>query len=228
MTFTSFIKSSLYRKDGLFLAIYKFNQRISEYVHKSHISSLPFINQYWDNLKSISRIQSKLSQLLLNYFNLFDRPFYQFEEPRLRIALLESKILNSLLIYAGAIIYSESISKLVAKKDVLALKESIGENLYFFVSKKASLLTGFAPKIPLSQDISITRQVLFEAGKQCLQMCLANEDENLLNRLILKFPSEINWDFQTPILEEQKTKAWNFLYKILIKEVQPEAQVCFT
>lgn len=228
MTFTSFIKSTISREDRLFLTIYRFNEMISEYVEKSHVS-IPYLANQWDYLVSLERLQKKLSRLLLKHFNLENQPFYQFEDPRLRIALLDRSTLDNLLIHAGAVIYSERISKLVMKKDVLALKESIGDDMYFFAAKKASLLTGFAPRVMLPEESTpITKDALFEAGKQCLQMSLVHEDERLLKRLVLKFPKEIQWDFLSLVAEEQKTKAWNYLYRILVKEVKPDIQVCFT
>lgn len=228
MTFSSFIQSAIEREDNLFGQIYGFNELISEYIDKSHLRPFPNLMSSWDSLRGIKRIQKKVSKVLLKYLKLEDKPFYAFEDPRLRIVLLENSDLNNLLVYAGAVIYSEWISKIILKKDVFTLKESIGENIYFFATKKASLLTGFAPKINLgNQDEGITRTTLFEGGKVCLQMCLAGEDERLLERLILKFPQEVNWDFSGGVVEEQKTKAWNLLYKILIKEVNPEVKRCF-
>ncbi len=229
MTFSSFIKSTISREDKLFQTIYQFNEIISEYVEKSHILSIPYLANQWDYLVSLDRLKKKLSQLLLKHLNLENQPFYQFEDPRLRIALLDRSILDNLLIHAGAVIYSERISKIVMKKDVLALKDSIGDDMYFFAAKKASLLMGFAPRIALpAEGTSITKDSLFEAGRQCLQMSLVHEDERLLKRLVLKFPKEIQWDFISLVPEEQKTKAWNFLYRILVKEVKPDIQVCFT
>lgn len=228
MTFSSFIKSAIARDDNLFTQIYRFNELVSEYIDKSHLESFPDLMSIWDSIKNVKRIQKKLSKLLLKYLKLENKSFYAFEEPRLRIALLDSKTLNDLLVYTGAVIYSELISKIILKNDVVTLKESIGENIYFFATKKASLLIGFAPKISLiRENQAITKSTLFEGGKKCLQLCLAREDEGLLERLILKFPEEIQWDFTSEIVEEQKTKAWNLLYKILIKEVNPEAKKCF-
>lgn len=229
MTSVAFIKAAIAREDGLFNSIYRFNEMISEYVEKSHILTIPFLANQWEDFVPIRRIRERLSRFLLKHFNLENQPFYGFEDPRLRIALLEGETLNKLLIHAGAIIYSERMSKLIMKKDVTALKESIGEDMYFFASKKASLLTGYAPRINLPENTTIiTKEALFEVGQQCLQMCLANEDERLLKRLILKFPKEIKWDFQSTDAEEQKTKAWNYLYRILTKEVKPDIQTCFT
>ncbi len=229
MTTASFIKSSIKREDNLFAQIYAFNQLISQYVEESHLFAFPDLLKYWESLKKITRVQKKLSNLLLKYFKLENKSFYNFEDPRLRIALLDAKTLKNLLLYAGAVLYSERISKIIMKNDLLSLKESIGDDLYFFASKKASLLIGFAPKVDLSKNSEgILKKDLFEAGKECLQMCLAQEDTRLTERLILKFPKEITWNFNSPASEEQKTKAWNFLYKILVKEVNSEVKQCFT
>lgn len=227
MNATTFITSAIERDDDLFAQIYGFNQLISKYVEQSHIAQFPDLAKYWNSLKKINRIQKKLSDFLLKYFKLENKSFYRFEDPRLRIALLDSKTLNNLLLYAGAVLYSERMSKIILKKDLLFLKESIGEDIYFFTTKKASLLTGFAPKVNLSTETAIDKKALFEGGKECLQMCLAQEEPALTDRLILKFPQNITWNFNSPVSEEQKTKAWNFLYKILIKEVNSEVKRCF-
>lgn len=229
MTTASFIKASIKREDNLFSQVYAFNQLISRYIDESHLFEFPYLLKYWESLKKITRIQKKLSNLLLKNFKLENKSFYNFEDPRLRIALLDAKTLKNLLLYAGAVLYSERINKIILKKDLLSLKESIGEDLYFFAAKKASLLIGFVPKIELSKNgVAIQKEDLFEAGKECLQLCLAQEDENLTERLILKFSKEITWNFNLPASEEQKTKSWNFLYKILVKEVNSEVKQCFT
>lgn len=227
MTTSTFIKSAIDRDDNLFAQIYDFNQLISKYIEQSHIVQFPNVANYWEIFKKIGRIQKKLSNLLLKYFKLENKTFYSFEDPRLRIALLDVKTLNDLLLYAGAVLYSDKINKIILKKDLLSLKESIGEDIYFFATKKASLLIGFAPKMNLVTEKAIDNKTLFEGGKECLQMCLAQEDQGLTERLILKFPKSVSWNFNSPVSEEQKTKAWNFLYKILIKEVNPEVKRCF-
>lgn len=228
MTLSGFIKTAIARNDNLFITMYRFNEMISEYVEKSHILSIPFLGAHWEDFVCVERIGARLSRLLLRHFRLENESFYEFEDPRLRVALLSGEVLSRLLIYAGAAIYSERMSKLIMKKDVIALKESIGEDVYFFASKKASLFIGLAPRMDLPEGGVITKEVLFELGKRCLEMCLANEDERLLKRLVLKFPSELKWDFRVAVEEPQKTKAWNYLYRILIKEVKPDIQVCFT
>lgn len=227
MTTSTFIKSAIERDDNLFAQIYNFNQLISKYIEPTHVVDFPNLAKYWDGFKKIKRVQKNLSALLLKYFNLENKTFYGFEDPRLRIALLDVHTLNNLLLYTGAVLYSERISKIILKKDLLLLKESIGEEIYFFATKKASLLIGFAPKINLITDTPISKETLLEAGKETLQICLAQEDPGLTKRLILKFPKNISWNFEVPVSEEQKTKAWNFLYKILIKEVNPEVKRCF-
>lgn len=228
MNLPSFIQSTLSRDDDLFATIYRFNELVSLYIDKSHLSPFPQLEENWEKLKESTRVQKKISHMLLRHLNLESRLHYDFVEPRLRLALLDAKVLNELLIRAGAVYYSEKIGKIIVKKDVLALKESIGEQMYFFATKKASLIKGLAPEIELPEVSQFGQDEFFQAGQRCLEICFSQVDSALIDRLILKFPSDAKWNFQTEVSEEQKAKAWKYLHRIVTKEINPELEKCFT
>lgn len=228
MNLTNFIQNALTRKDNLFRAIYQFNELISLYIDESHVGQFPSIGNNWKALRSVKRVQVKLSKLLQKLFKLEGRTFYHFEEPRLRLALMEGRVLNELLTKVGAVYYSERIGRIILKREVLDLKKSIGEDIYFFATKKASLIKNLAPKIETPELKELTRDDLMEVGKLCLEICFAGEDKALTDRLILKMPSKLEWDFERPISEGAKMQAWKFLHRILIKEINPDLEICFT
>jgi len=227
MTIATFITTCLSRDDHLFTRIYNFNNTISEYIDESHLEDVPFCKEHWSLLHETKRIRTRLSDYFLHYFNLKDQKYFSFEDPRLRLALVDRETIKQTLIYAGAAYYYEQISKIIKRQDLLNLKESVGENVYFFATKRASLIQALVPKLGMEKKGELCKDDLYEAGKRCFELCFANEVPALLERLKLKFPANIKWEFNLDIQEEQKTKAWNYLYRILIKEVEPSWKSCF-
>lgn len=229
MTLDKFIVSSLKRRDLLFTQIFDFNNIPSKYIHSSFLTAIPSLSDVWNNVKGVTRIQKRISKILLAHFNLKDKFFYDFQDLRTRLGLVDSENLNKLILFAGAVIYADKIKKIVLKKQLDEMRTSIGEEALFFATKRASLITPLIPKITPKEKISVPmREDLEEVGRLCLERCLAGEDGALLERLKLKFPATITWNFNTKPLEEEKTKSWNFLYRILVKEIAPKWKNCFT
>lgn len=227
MASKAFIHTLITRRDSLFSLIHQFNFGISGYIDQSHIQE-PFLKKYWAKIAASSRVRKKLSHYLLLLWGLQDQVHYNFEEPRLRLALLDPKTFERLLVYAGAALYAERIAKIIAKKDVQALMESVGSEVYFFAAKRAPLLYSLRPNVPLVEGNTFTRENFFQAGKQCLEMCFSGESKALLERLKMKFPAEVEWVFRSEADEGKKTKAWNYLHRLLVKEVEPQWKSCFT
>ena len=228
MSLTNFIQKALTRRDNLFIAIYQFNELISLYVDESHLGQFPVLGNNWKAFREVPRVQKKLSKLLQKLFNLEGLQYYNFEEPRLRLALMEGRVLRELLMKVGAVYYSERIGKIIVKREVLDLKESIGEDIYFFATKKASLIKGLGPKVEVPDVKELRREDLIEMGKLCLEICFSGEDRGLTERMVLKMPSRLKWNFEKTVTEGAKMQAWKFLHRILIKEINSELEVCFT
>lgn len=232
MTTRVFIQQALKRNDDLFKRIYEFNHLVSEYIDPSYLEMKAFevFKPYWEVLKKNSRQKNRLSAYLVRKMGLEGEYFYDFSEPRLRLALMDRQVLEKLFIYAGGVLFSEKIKQLIAKEKVLALKESIGEAVYFFATKRSGLLTGIIPSIEINDEKStvLNRDQLYYAGKKCFEVCLANEAEALLERIKLKFPKDLEWNFVSQEAEEKKTKSWHFLNRLLTKEVEPNLKICFT
>lgn len=222
----AFIRSALKREDSLFLLIYKFNNAIAGYVDWSH---LPELSQLEPIINASSKGLNDFSVYLKSRFRFQDDVYGEFHEPRLRLALMESQTLDRLVVYAGAALYSEKVNKVIMKEKLEALKSAIGEDAYFFVTKRATLLSTLMPRVPLNDGVQIpSKDDVYKAGKHCLEICLSGESEAIVERLRLKFPKTMSLDFAQDVSPEQRMKAWNYLFRILVKEVKPEVGLCFT
>lgn len=223
MTLDLFIKRSLHREDQLFPKVYSFNYHISTYIDPSYLDD--DIRAIFFKIKDVSRVKLKLSDYLVTKFGLDDLGYFDFEEPRLRLALIDKKILFKLLMFAGAVYYSDLISKVIKKDDLGMMKKGIGEEVYFFATKRAALVKALAPKISFEGEP--TSEAIFEAGKHILEICLSHESGKLLKRLALKFPKHLHWNFGRNVEEAEKTRAWQYLQRLLFKEIEPGVKSCF-
>lgn len=228
MSVGTFIASVLPRKDHLFRMIYSFNHSPGDYIHWSYIKD-PVIKRLKDQVAQSKPVSKRLSSYLLDKMGLAGRYFYDFEEVRLRLALVDGDTLQKLFLFAGAGLYSEKINKIIAKNSVLAVKDAIGEDGYFFASKRAPLLMGIKPWVQLTGDWEeCSREHFFALGKRCFEMAFAHEDAALIDRVKLKFPADVQWNFDLEVSEEEGKKAWAYLLKILLKEINKEYSTCFT
>lgn len=222
---TVYIKNLLKTNKDLFKLVYLFNQAPVTYMNKERLSAevpLPAVTQ----LMKDSVAQKKISAFMIKRLGLVES-FFNFEDPRLRIALLPGDVLEKLLLFAGAAIRHQEIQKIVLKKRLDELKQSIGEDVYFFATKKATLLTSMIPQMPHLEGTSMDRQGLIEVGKQGLEICLANEPQALVERLKLKFPAVLSLNFNQTVSNELKLKCWQFLQRLILKEIASEWKSCF-
>ncbi|OIO58863.1 MAG: hypothetical protein COZ46_03465 [Verrucomicrobia bacterium CG_4_10_14_3_um_filter_43_23] len=221
-----FIRNVLSHNNELFRLIYQFDTGLADYINKEQLKgaikdSLP------GDLFSTPRLQKKISAYLINQLKL-KSCFYSFKEPRLRIALLPEAILEQVLLYAGAAFYSDTIKHIVLKKKLTELQASIGEKVYIFATKKAPLLSQLVPHISVDKSPAhLDKDQLINAGKACIEACFAKEPEALTQRFKLKFPPSVHFNFNQEISPELKTQCWNFLQRLIIKELAPEWKSCF-
>lgn len=227
MTFPEFIKQSLEREDSLFKLIYEFNVELGNYVDPSHIKD-ESLNKFFPLIRSSSKGRRRLSEYLLKQFGFQDKYCYHFEEPRMRLALVDENTLNKLLQFAGAALFAEHIQKVVMKQKLEAFRTDVGADLYYFISKRALLLKAFMPKLVVAEKELPAKEDIFEAGKLCFEYCFSNDPEELLKRLMLKFPVTVQWQFNRQEGEMYKTACWRYLERILTKEIEPKYSICFS
>lgn len=227
MKFSEFIDKSLKREDALFRLMYEFNVELGSYIEPSHLKEAS-LQKHLSLIKNSKRGERRLSEYLLNQFKLRSHDWYHFEEPRIRLALVDGQVLNKLLQMAGAALFGERIHKVITKQKLETFKTDVGPDLYYFISKRSLLLKALMPKIQVPEKELPTKEDIFQAGKLCFEYCFSNEPEAFLKRLTLKFPNSIQWKFNHPDSAGLKTNCWRYLERILIKEIEPKYSASFS
>lgn len=226
---TSIILKDFYkRKDELFSLICHFNAALSDYIHPSFLEGvLP--KDVIVALLSSERGKQKLNHLLMHKFSLKGVFYTDFRPLHLRLALLEPKTLQDLVLHAGAIYYSKNIVQVVEKNLLLDLKSKIGDEIYMFAVKKAPLFSRVKPQITtLSPNPSNLYLGILAAGQRMLEHLFSSEPASIHQRLQLKLPASYTWSFARSSTEVEKTSIFSFLHRLLIKEINPNWQLCFT
>ncbi len=152
---------------------------------------------------------------------------WDFSEPRLRLALLESSHLQRILTYAGAALLREEIAREIARPRLAGLIQRHGPDLYQFALKKAHVLLG-SPKVfpafPISGSLADSVE---QAGKRIFEHCFQGQCESFLHRLELRFPADWTWDWSGQESQEVTAHAWKWLHRIATREIAPETSACF-
>ncbi len=228
MQISALLKEFYQRKDELFSLICHFNAAPAEYIHPSHLASaIP--KAVFDALLASERGKTKLNELVLQKFKLKGAFHTDFRLLHLRLALLDPQTLANLVLHAGAIYYSKNIVQVVEKKALLDIKEKIGEAIYTFAVKKAPLFNRLKPQITtLSPNPSNLYLGIIAAGQRMLEHLFSSEPASIQQRLQLKLPADYSWSFTRSGTEAERTNIYSFLHRLLIKEINPNWQLCFT
>lgn len=225
---SGYIRNLYDREDTLFKLVVDFNCRPSSYLHSSYFEGV-LTDNVFKSIYQTQRGQSKLNSLLLKKFNLKHIFYTDFQLPYLRLALLDPATLSQLSFYAGVIYYNSNITKIVEKKTLLSIKEQLGENVYFFAIKKASLFSRIKPQLTsLNPNPSNLYAAVLTAGQRLLEYLFTECPFSLTQRLQLKFPSSYTWNFNRTVSDDEKRNIFAFLSRLLIKEINPNWQTCFT
>jgi hypothetical protein len=215
------------RTDALWHKILSFNAAVPLYVHPSFWHSA--VPEPWPaeailaELRSSARGLRALRRWVMGSVQLEKSFFFDFREPRRRLALLDPAVLLQLVLYAGITYYASNIAQIVQKQALLALKEAIGDKAYLFAVKKAPLFSKAKPMMTsLNANPSNLYASILLAGQRMLEYVFAQEDPALTQRLVWKFPKSFAWNFNRITSDENRQEVWAFLYRLLTKELDPE------
>lgn len=222
-----FIRTMLLEKQGLFYLVHEFNHSPGGYINYEYVDDW-ITEEMLQKIRTNSLAIKQFSKLVSDRFALTDQYFYDFAEPRLRLALVSPAVLNKLFLYAGAAYCSENIAKVIDRESVINLREIMGNELYLFALKRAPLLVPEKPNIKIpSEDTHTLYQNVMTASQLCFEMVFAGAPHNLIRRLTLKFSKAIDWNFNISLTSNDRDKVWTFLHRILIKEIASEWSPCF-
>ncbi len=212
---------------GLPQKIVAFNYFPVRVAHPSHFEHFltpgtPWLSSLLAYPNSCRRLMERLPRKSGYKENIWD-----FSDPRLRLALLESNHLESILYHAGAALLHEEISKEIARPKLTDLIQRYGKDLYEFAVKKAPVLVG-SPKVfpvfPLPESLVAGVE---QAGRTLFEYCFQKQPDSFLHRLELRFPAGWKWDWSGQQPEIVSETAWKWLHRIAVREVAVEAAPCF-
>jgi len=220
-------RNMLQTEPQVFRLICEFDSRPAGYIARDRLCGL--IDGRWlDAISTSRRGRRELSRWLCRHYDLAPVGFAEFAEPRRRLALLEPDALRRLLTYAGAAAASSEIAKTVDRAAILALRNALGDDAYWFAVKRAPFLLGdeLAFLDAPSESPDWTTRIR-RGGCRCLALCLAGESAAIQTRVMLKLDARWPLDFSVAASEEKRQLAWTALRKILLHEIDSGLSSCF-
>lgn len=194
--------------------INEFNFLPLRYIHPSWLKTVPG-GRYIENMRSCSRTEYRLSQYLLSYLELENDYHFDFIDQAKAIALLDESMLSEVVRYAGLIINRDHIKQNIARKNIVQLKQEIGEKAYMFALKRAPFI-GAIPDFHLTEYKSENMLMnITVSGIQCLAAYFSGNTA-VLKRIFLKLP--ITWkpyfQLSASIALKEQSKASSLLERI--------------
>jgi hypothetical protein len=200
---------------GLLTAALEFNFLPIRYIHDSWLAALPH-GAPLASLRCCRRVEQRLSRQLLVEFDLAGRYWFDFTVPASQIALLDGASLEKLVFYTGLALNARHISRIVARDELLPLKQSLGETAYLFAVKRAPFLTPLSAQGELPERYAEDmREHLTISGLKCLSQLLAGYGPALTQRLRLKLPLAWCEHFTPPLKPLAPTSAGPLVANLL-------------
>ena len=216
------MKTIIEKHPELFARIDEFNRLPVRYMHASWADEW-IGSAFYAFLKSSSRAEKRLSVQILAYTGLDTCFIYDFSDPRRLLALLGDDHLKRLVFLTGIAVNAWRIGRVVGRESLKTIKHQLGIDGYRFALHKAPLLTG-SMRYALREKF--TSSDIAECANRCgmryLQVCLSGQPYALTRRLALKFPRQLNLEFNLLAVDHERESVWQLLKKILIYEVGPE------
>ena len=166
--------------------------------------SLEMDNSWWeadwlptplfDRVRSIKATHRKLSDFILERYQIKHEIYFDFENYEQKAALLSSTDLKALLYKIGLIIESGTIAGAIEKKAQQAIKKSLGEADYLYALKNNIAMSsprtannGSVPAQKIS-DIKDFKSYVYQSGLRCLLGLLSDMPQGFIQRILFKLP----------------------------------------
>ncbi|HQU09547.1 MAG TPA: SctK family type III secretion system sorting platform protein, partial [Opitutales bacterium] len=179
-------------------------------------------------LMECARVRGRARAWLLDSLGIAQSFDFDFQRPARRLMLVDVGFMQRLFFYVGAGLVSDRIAHLVAKTERTALQQKLGEGIYLFAVKRAPFLRNIAPKLPvLEHTTGAVFEDMLHAARQCLECCYSGEPRAFTERLRLRFPAHIPWNFDESYAPELKEQCWGYMHRILTRDIAPHTASCF-
>jgi hypothetical protein len=210
---------------ALFFCVHQFNLLPTRYIHASWLQGLigsmqTDIRKIW---KKNPRAEKHCAALIIKTF--CHGFVYDFSDALRRVALMKGAGLARLMVYAGLAANTRSIMQTLSGRHIKALSSAFGPEAYEFAVTRAPLLAGprrFDYLKPQRTDMDPQPGDILESGRQCLQICLEGSPVPLVQRLRLKFPRNMRWDFTVRSDDAIRIACRHLIQKIMKMEIRPK------
>ena len=167
-----------------------FNLAPVGYVHESWYENLPH-GELCKTLAGHPKARGRISQFLLQTLGLEGRYFCDFREPRMRLALLPPKLLESLFLYVGATLRNAEFRNELDGTTISLLRQVLGSDVMEYATKRVPLL-GSVPAFSYEPDLSNDLRLrLVQIGAVYSLSAAAAQQSAYAGRLVLKLPHRL-------------------------------------
>ncbi len=169
--------------------VWEFNFRPDHYIHDSWLEQMPD-GPLIKKLVGCHRGADRIVQYLMQRLGLEGQVFFNFSNSLARIGLWSGQDLERLIMYTGAVFYHSKVQKVVARDEVLHIREQMDGELFNFMQSRSVQLKGkmdLSLKLPAGLDAEKSIRL---AGLLCFHAALGNYPVALRKRLMLKLPHE--------------------------------------
>jgi hypothetical protein len=146
--------------------------------------------------------------------------FWDFTEESRRLALVDEASLKKLQKLFGVAVHAEEIAQIVLRAEVLALRESLGEDIYDYAVHRGQYQLGGVSRHFCKEDLELPLlERIRKHGIWAMSLCSASWPESLRKIFEEKLEETLEWEKPSA---EVRHVIWFGLKKILLKEVAPQ------
>ena len=148
----------------------------------------------FNRLRKSKAVRGKLSDFILESYQLRRENYFDFTSSEKQAALLNSAELKALLYVIGLIVESDTIANAIEKKAQSIIKESLGEADYLYALKNRISIgrSQTKGKITLAgnkaQDFKDFKSRVYQSGLRCLLNLLDDMPQDFIQRILFKLP----------------------------------------
>ena len=146
------------------------------------------------------------------------------------MALLDSATIHKLGLYFSASAHAEEMSRVIARTEVLELRQSLGADTFAYALKRGRYQMGSLRSLllPPASCGSLSRRIELLSAVS-LSLLSADWPEKLRLLAAPRFPrqEESCIDFSPSLRREQRMALWFTMKKLLLREVAPQWAPCF-
>lgn len=174
-------------KQPLQRAVTAFNFSIVDYSNIEKLRSVlaqTYEDSVLDRLLATPRLHHRLSIKILEILSI--RPIFDFSPALRQLALLDQAALHRIARHVGGLIYAPTVVRIISGPAIAKLKGEIGVDAYDYARKQGEL--GGSRDREANVEYNDLGSAIEHAGWRSLAAWLTNEPDEIIARVLLKFP----------------------------------------